>query len=102
MADMIVKTNRQFRSILNWWDLTEKEKREFDYFATVGVAVGEASFIRYKGSVYDLGEFQTTHGMPEFSPLKGWHAYRSDCFYAGVVVKFSRDQERVMCGTFYC
>ena len=101
MADMTVKTNQQYRNILRWWDLTEKEKKEFDYLTNEDDQ-NAASFVRYCGTTYDLREFQTTRGLSVFSPLRAWHAYHSDCFYAGVVVKFSRDHERVVCGTFYC
>ena len=43
MSELTIKTNNQYRELLSWYDLTEKEKFEFDYDNAE-----ESSFFRYK------------------------------------------------------
>lgn len=96
-----VKTNNQPRDILYWYDLSEKEKAEFDY---INVDNQEcAQFVKYKGWIYDLNEFIRVEPekLPHSSPLKGWHGYTSDTFFSGVLVKYASDCERVILGRFY-
>ena len=100
MSDEItIRTNGQFRDVVYWYELTEKERAEFDYLDSE--ARQEASFVRYRGWTYDLGEFMATRGMPEFSPLAKWDGYHSDSYFSGVLVRYGRDFERVLMATFY-
>jgi len=98
-----VRTNNQGRDILSGYELTEDERAEFDYldWAAIDDGSDSASFFRFKGTTYDLGEFMTTTGMPEFSPLTKWDGYMSDSFFSGIVVRYVDDYERVVVGTFF-
>jgi hypothetical protein len=100
--ELRIITNRIPREVLDSFELTTAEREEFDYLDWAALDAGEdsASFIRYHGSTYDLGEFQTTSGMPEFSPLRQWDGYLSDSFFSGLVVKFVDDCERVIVGRY--
>ena len=89
-----VKTNNVPRAIFSGYELTAKEKAEFDYYAPE--ELDDALFFRYKGQLYDLGEFCCCHGA-----LKPWHGYLSDSFFSGVVVKYVSDNEQVIVGTYY-
>lgn len=105
MADEIkVTTNNVPRDLVDAWDLSASERAEFDYLDWDAIEDGRdsATFLRFKGHTYDLGEFQTTSGLPEFSPLRKWDGYLSDSFFSGVVVRYC-DQycETVVVGTFY-
>ena len=103
MSDTItIHTNNVPRPILDGYELTEAERSDFDYLNWTAIEEGtdSASFIRYKGRVYDLGEFQTTSGMPAFSPLTKWHGYLSDSFFSGVLVRYTEDHEYVVVATF--
>ena len=97
---LTIRTNNAKRDILDAWQLTEKERKEFDYLDWGAIEKGEgsASFFRYKAQLYDLGEFvQVPHG----SGLSNWHGYTSQTFFSGVVIKYCEDFERVIVGD-YC
>ena len=104
MSDKLtIKTNHVPRDIVEAYELTETERAEFDYLDWPAIERGEdsASFIRYKGVTYDLVDFRTTSGLPEFSPLTKWDGFQSDSFFSGIVVKFCNDFEQVIVGTFF-
>ena len=90
----MIKTNNQYRDILSAYELSEAELSEFDYLEE-----GEGSFFRYKGEVYDLGEFMVW-GNPTSPCHEGWDGYKSDSFFSGLVVKYSADFEQVKIGLF--
>ena len=96
---MKIITNSQERDVVRAWELTETERSEFDYYDDEQIEW--VDFVRYKGEVHDLGEFQTTTTLPEDSPLRAWHGLCSDSFFSGVVVRYvDTDCERVVVGTF--
>lgn len=98
--EMKIKTNHQSRFLLDWWELTEKEKKEFDYIENEEDAM--CRFFRYKGVVYDVNEFQTTTTLPEQHPLKGWDGIHPDSFFSGVAICFTGDfSEEVVPATFF-
>ena len=82
-------TNNRPRPILSARDLTETERKEFDY-----IADGEGSFFRYKGRVYDLGEFTRTL-------IDGWDGISADTMFSATLVKFV-DDETVIVARAYC
>ena len=92
-----IKTNNKPRSIIYGYELTTKEKQEFDYLDDIE----SASFVRYKGQVYNLGEFLIiTKNMPFYG--SGWMGYLSDSFFSGLVIKYSpTDNETVIVGQYY-
>ena len=103
MSDLQIITNRVPRDVVEAYELTPAERKDFDYLDWAAIERGEdsASFFRYQGEIYDLGEFMTTGGLPEFSPLRQWHGYHSDSFFSGVLVRYVDDCERVVIGRFY-
>lgn len=100
--DMRVITNNVPRNIVDAYELSETERSDFDYLKWDAIEAGEdsATFFRYRGDLYDLGEFSTTSGMPEFSPLVKWDGYLSDSYFSGIVVRYANDFEQVVVGTF--
>lgn len=96
-----ITTNNVPRDILDGFELTPKEREEFDYINWDAIERGEdsASFFRYKGEVYDLGEF-TTWNNPS-SPMTGWDGMQSDTFFSGILVRYTDDFERVVVGRYY-
>ena len=103
MSDLTIITNNVPRDVLDGYELTLDERKEFDYLNWQAIEAGEdsASFFRYKGQLYDLGEFMTTHGMPEFSPLRAWDGYQSDSYFSGILVRYVEDCERIAVARFY-
>lgn len=99
---MEIITNNVPRNVLQWHELTEKEKKEFDYLDTQE-RQEEASFVRYRGWVYDLGEFMRVE--PPIAPhaqregLEKWDGYFSDSFFSAVLVRYVVDDyEQVVMG----
>lgn len=94
---MNIKTNNRPRDVLYWWNLTEKEKAEFDYLGTEA-SKNDATFFRYKGHCYALGEFMYCSS----DALAAWYGYQSDTFFSGVVVRYGNAFDSVIVGTYFC
>jgi hypothetical protein len=94
MTTTTVITNNVPRDVLFGYDLTDRERAEFDYIDAD--EIGTHEFFRYLGEVYDLGEFTVA---PSQSPISDWDGYLGDSFFSGVVVKYVEDCERVIVGT---
>lgn len=100
MADEIrIRTDHKWRAIVYGYELTRKERAEFDYLDDSEIETRH--FIRYRRVTYDLGEFMTTSGLPEFNPLRKWDGYHSDSFFSGIVIRYDRECEHVQIGTFF-
>lgn len=96
---MEIITNNRPRPILSAWDLTEKEKAEFAY---LDLENGEGSFFRYRGWVYDLGEFQlvTNTMLLHWPDFERWNGYHSDSFFSGILVRYCEGYESVVVATY--
>jgi hypothetical protein len=103
MALQII-TNRQPRDVLHWWELSATEQAEFEYIDTENKQ-SEADFVRYRGEVYDLKEFERAPKGPASSPegadLSAWDGIRSDTYFSGVLIRYCQDYERVIVGRYY-
>lgn len=117
---MTIRTNNVPRDTVDAWQLTMKERKEFDYINWAGVDDGRdsATFFRYRGQLYDLSQFsriippgsQILHPMECSSPdLQGWDGYTSDSFFSGMVVRYPHDEfskqpdpERIIVGAYSC
>ena len=91
---MKIKTNHRYRDILHSHDLTARELADFDYLEDQDSAL----FFRYKGQVYDLGEFMRIDRTRECPPdgFESWHGYQSDSFFSGLLVRYSPDYEQIL------
>ena len=111
---MQIKTNNQPRPVIYWYDLTDAERAELDYIDT-DTAQDDFRGFRYKGAVYDLGEFSAictrsqqarsqysfAHTAEDDSPLAAWHGIQTDSYFSGVVVRYSDDFDTVTVGRAY-
>jgi hypothetical protein len=92
-----ITTNNVPRDVIDAWQLTAKEREEFDYLNWRAIDEGcdSASFVRYKGDLHDLGEFSGDWGIMKGSglpdSLAGWHAYRSDSVSTATVIRYVDD-----------
>lgn len=95
MTGITVRTNHVPRDTIDAWELNEQERKEFDYLDWPAIERGEASasFVRYRGTLYDLGEFMSTHTHD----LQSWDGYLSETFFSAIVVKYV-DDGRVIVG----
>lgn len=107
MAITII-TNNVPRDILDASELTPAERAQHDYLDWQALERGEdsASFVRYRGYCYYLGDFSADWGITRGTGLPaefaGWHGYLSDSFYSGVVIRYADSQcESVIMGRFY-
>ena len=94
-------TNNVPRLITDAYELTADERKEFDYLNWEAIDNGRdsASFVRYKGELYDLGEF-VAWDNPASPTRAGWDAYRSDSFFSGLVVRYCEDHDYVVVGLY--
>jgi hypothetical protein len=90
---MTIKTNNQYRNLMSAHELSPAELKAFDYLGE-----DEGTFFRYRGNVYDLGEFMRTLN----EELKGWDGFAADTYFSGVAVKLSEDGDQVKVASCYC
>lgn len=102
MNTVSVRTNNVPRDVVEAFELTADERREFDYVDWEAVDRGEDSptFFRYKGGLYDLGEFLAVD-FHAHAALRPWNGYRGDSFFSGLVVRYVDDFERVVVGEVF-
>lgn len=101
MTDTLtIRTNNHPRDVIDAFELTLEERKEFDYLDWQAIDRGEdsASFVRYQGELHDLGEF-----MRVTEALRGWDGYRADAFFFGLVIRYTDDSgEQVIVGSYCC
>ena len=93
-----IRTNNQPRELLSQFDLTEKEKAEFDYMDDPENEAG-IEFFRYKGQIYTLGDFMR---LDKNNPFPGdWHGYKGDSFFSGLLIRLDDTGESVVVGQYF-
>ncbi len=99
---LTIKTNNVPRIIIGAWELTDKEKKEFDYLDWEAIESGNNSayFFRYKGEVYDLSQFMCARNACGFAE---WDGYFSDSAFSGILVKYCKeyDNDMLVVATYY-
>jgi hypothetical protein len=102
MSDIRVITNNVPRDVIDACFLNADERAEFDYLDWDAIENGNesASFFRYKGSLYDLGDFMRWDGPPSVIYSK-WDGYSSDTFFSATVVRYVENGEAVVVGRIY-
>lgn len=90
MASYAITTNNHRREVIDAYDLTPKERKDFDYLDWEGIEGGTegASFVRYKGQLYDLGDILQA---PEVLAKAGWEGFNSDSFFSGLAFHWGND-----------
>lgn len=113
---MQIITNNNPRDIIRGYELTAKERAEFDYLAPDDLDM--AGFIRYRGEVHPLADFVRIvpraravgfeHGADDDSPLLSWFGIMTDSYFSGLVIRWAKDDctgepdfERVIVGRVY-
>tara|TARA_B110000858_G_C17498608_1_gene334945 strand:+ start:148 stop:453 length:306 start_codon:yes stop_codon:yes gene_type:complete len=97
---MKIITNNHYRAILSFFELSTKEQDELkDSYDTIQ----ESSFFRYRGQVYDLGEFMRPCGYSYDDAtisheMKEWEGYHNDSFFSSILVKYSSCNDAVKVG----
>lgn len=91
-------SNRQPRWLIGWDQLSEKERAEFDYLDSRDKQY-DASFVRYKGWVYDMSCFMRTEPGSLWHKA-GWHGTQHDSAFSGVVIHLTDDSDFVVMGQY--
>ena len=93
-----VITNNQWRDIINGFDLSDKEKADFDYCDDVN----SEQFIRYKGHVYHMGDIMRIESK-DCSPsaFDGYHGYVGESYFSGVLFELSDCGEMAIVASYY-
>ena len=89
---MKVVTNNRRRLLINFDQLTKKEQEYFSY------CKGEGSFFRYRGNVYDMGEFMrnTDKNLPN------WDGSAADTYFSATLVRICKDDsDYIVAGRCY-
>jgi len=96
-----IRTNRVPRFIVDAYELTDKERKDFDYLDWNSIDAGNdsATFFRYKGRLYDMGEFMRIDKNSPFGEF--WHGYSSDSYFSGVLVHMCNDNESIIVGQYF-
>ena len=96
---MDIRTNHQPRNLTDAYELSAKERAEFDYLDWAAIDAGEdsATFVRYLGRLYDVGEFLRSDGFGEF-----WHGADTDTFFSATLIHLcADDNDKVIMGRAY-
>jgi len=103
MSDLRIITNHVPRDVIEAYELTTDERDQFDYLDWPSIDRGEesASFVRYRGELHDLGEFEAVgprHTDERRDALAEWDGVRADSFFSALVVRYVDEYERVVVG----
>lgn len=80
-TEIEIRSNYHARPLIYGFELTAKEKKDFDYLEDVD----ESIFFRYKNQLYDIGEIIRIDENTPFPDF--WHGYSSDSFFSGILVR---------------
>ena len=79
-----IVTNNHERPLINWEELTDKEREWFDY-----PSAPDSLFFRYRGEVYDFYDMPIA---PDSLKALGWDGALADTVWTAIVVRyFGRD-----------
>jgi len=81
--------------IIYGYELTAKQKKDFDYYSEE--EIDDQTFFKYRGNVYDFGEFTSTHNTmwgncPDW--MKDFDGYTNDSFFSGILIRYFREDNR--------
>lgn len=74
-----VVTNHHPRPVLDWHDLTDEERDDLGYDGDGN------TFFRYRGSIYDLNEFEAA---PDRIKALGWDGHQTQSYFDTVAVRW--------------
>lgn len=93
-----VRTNLVPRELFSGYTLTDKEREQFDYYTSQ--EIDDQSFFRFKGNIYDIGEFMRTQAGGALERA-GWDGADGQSAFHAVVVHLCTDGESVVVGEVF-
>lgn len=102
MSELTIITNNVPRDLIADFELSADERSQFDYLNWEAIERGEdsATFLRYRGELYDLGEFERWDN-PASPTRQGWDGIRTDSYFSGLLVKYCEDEGQVIVARYY-
>lgn len=94
---MKIATNNKPRPLVYGWELTEKEREEFDYMEDID----SEQFISYQGMILALSDFMR---LPDdsYEAKHGWNGVYEMNTFCGILVKIDKDMELAIVGKVLC
>ncbi len=89
---MNIKTNNQWRGIVDFCNLTEKQQEDNE-------GLEDSSFFIYRGDAYSLGDFIRIDDKE--GAFKGWHGLLGEGYFSAMLVKISDSGDAVIVGRYY-
>ncbi|QGH73793.1 hypothetical protein [Vibrio phage vB_VhaM_VH-8] len=86
---MKVITNNVPRQLIYGYELTDKQKQDFDYIDDID----SHNFVKYKDMVFDVSEFMITD-------IDGWDGISGQSYFNGYLIKMI-DSDTVIMGRYY-
>lgn len=96
MAMQII-TNNKPRALIYGYELSDKEKSEFEYMEDLEYE----TFIRYQGMTFALSDFMRLSDDSE-EAKQGWHGVYGMNAFCGILIKLDKDMEWVVMGKVLC
>lgn len=85
---LTITTDNKFKFFISWDDLTKAQKEDFDYMDNEDKY--SASFIKYYGSIYDIGSFMRLDKDSTFNEIGGnWQGHHDETYFSGVLIELS-------------
>jgi len=91
-----IVTNNQPREIIYGCDLPKSKRKDFDYIKDEDF--DSNPFVFYREDYYDMGEFEKVQNN---SNLKGWHGYRPDTYFSGILIQICGSADCVIMGRYF-
>lgn len=98
---MKIVCNNKPRQFIYGYELSESERGEFDYLTREELETRD--FVRYRGQIYDTGEFMRVSPAIANCQRAGWEkfdGYFSDSAFSGVLLKYI-DSDHCLMATYY-
>ena len=99
-----IKTNNQERELLSFYEFSlaqqQQLRSDFDWIDEEELA--SPGFFTYRGTVHHISQFLPFGTLQiQYPELCAWHAYESDTYFSGTVIRASEDGETVVVGTYF-
>lgn len=89
---MKIVTNGVPRWTMNWFELSEDDKNEYDHCGE------DDTFVRYRGMLFCLGDFIRTDG---YGDLSSWDGVIGMSAFHSVLIRLVGDGDRVIMGSAF-